>query len=73
MLFEVLLTEDAARDLEEIYDYIAEQDAPHAIKRIGVQNPERASMRRTIICAATVPRPIATSKAPVALTAGPGW
>jgi toxin ParE1/3/4 len=28
MLFEVLLTEDAARDLEEIYDYIARHDAP---------------------------------------------
>ena len=28
MAFEVLLTEDAARDLEEIYDYIAEHDAP---------------------------------------------
>jgi toxin ParE1/3/4 len=28
MLFEVLLTEDAAHDLQEIYDYIAEHDAP---------------------------------------------
>ena len=28
MRFEVLLIEDAARDLEEIYDYIAEHDAP---------------------------------------------
>lgn len=26
--FEVLLTEDARRDLEEIYDYIGEHDAP---------------------------------------------
>ena len=35
MLFEVLLTEDAARDLEEIYDYIAEHDAT-ARRRISV-------------------------------------
>ena len=28
MRFEVLLTEDALRDLEEICDYIAEHDAP---------------------------------------------
>jgi toxin ParE1/3/4 len=28
MLFAVLLTNDAARDLEEIYDYIALHDAP---------------------------------------------
>lgn len=38
MAFEVLLTEDAARDLEEIYDYIAEHDAPakadHVLNRL---------------------------------------
>ena len=38
MLFEVLLTEDAARDLEEIYDYIAEHDGPakaeHVLSRL---------------------------------------
>src|SRR3989304_7620752 len=28
MLFAVLLTNDAARDLEELYDYIAVHDAP---------------------------------------------
>jgi len=28
MRFEVLLTEDAGSDLEELYDYIAEHDAP---------------------------------------------
>ena len=28
MVFEVLLTKDAARDLEELYDYISEHDAP---------------------------------------------
>jgi toxin ParE1/3/4 len=36
--FEVLLTEEAARDLEEIYDYIAEYDDPskagHVLDRI---------------------------------------
>ena len=38
MKFEVRLTLDAARDLEEIYNYIAENDAPakanHVLKRI---------------------------------------
>jgi toxin ParE1/3/4 len=28
MLFSVLLTEDAARDFEELYDYIARHDSP---------------------------------------------
>lgn len=28
MSFEVLLTDDAARDLDELYDYIARHDAP---------------------------------------------
>jgi toxin ParE1/3/4 len=28
MRFEVLLTEDASRDLEDIYTYVAEHDAP---------------------------------------------
>jgi toxin ParE1/3/4 len=36
--FEVSLTEDAARDLEEIFDYIAEHDGPakagHVVDRI---------------------------------------
>lgn len=38
MRFEVLLTEDAARDLEEIYDYIDEYDDPakavHVLERL---------------------------------------
>ncbi|HVL57438.1 MAG TPA: type II toxin-antitoxin system RelE/ParE family toxin [Burkholderiaceae bacterium] len=38
MPFEVLLTEDAQRDLEELYDYIAEHDgldrAAHVLDRI---------------------------------------
>jgi toxin ParE1/3/4 len=29
MSFRVLLTNDAARDLDELYDYIARHDAPH--------------------------------------------
>ena len=28
MRFDVVLTEDAERDLEELYDYIAEHDTP---------------------------------------------
>ena len=28
MRFEVLLTEDAYRDLEELYSYVAEHDSP---------------------------------------------
>ena len=43
MLFEVLLTADAARDLEEIYDYIAEHDAPTR-RRISV--PSNVAVRR---------------------------
>ncbi len=38
MPFEVLMTEDAARDLEEIYDYIARHDtqnsAEHVLEKI---------------------------------------
>jgi toxin ParE1/3/4 len=38
MAFEVFLTDDAAKDIEELYDYIARQDAPenaeHAIAHI---------------------------------------
>lgn len=38
MAFRVLLTDDAARDLEEIHDYIAEHDSPaaanHVLERI---------------------------------------
>ncbi|MBA2674183.1 type II toxin-antitoxin system RelE/ParE family toxin [Ramlibacter sp.] len=36
--YEVVLTEDAAQDLQELYDYIAEHDAPakadHVLERI---------------------------------------
>ncbi|MGH8478396.1 MAG: type II toxin-antitoxin system RelE/ParE family toxin [Gammaproteobacteria bacterium] len=34
MAFRVLLTLDAARDLEEIHDYIAEHDSPEAASHV---------------------------------------
>lgn len=34
MTLRVLLTDDAARDLEEIHDYIAEHDSPAAARRM---------------------------------------
>ena len=40
MRFEVFLTEDANRDLEDIYAYIAEHDAP------GRPRPFSAALRR---------------------------
>lgn len=59
MLFQVLLTEDAARDLEEIYDYIAEYDAParadYVLKRlekvvVGLARfPERGPYPRELL------------------------
>jgi len=53
MRFEVLLTEDANRDLEDVYDYVAEHDAPgkaeallgrieEMIERLSA-NPDRGS------------------------------
>jgi hypothetical protein len=45
MPFEVLMTEDAARDLEEIYDYIARHDtqnrADHVLEK---------SKRHSLVC-----------------------
>ena len=39
VLYEVVLTEDAQQDLQELYDYIAEHDAPakadYVLNRIG--------------------------------------
>ena len=59
MPFEVLLTEDAAGDLEELYDYIAERDAPakadHVLDRIGrvmetlATFPERGSYPKELL------------------------
>ena len=59
MRFEVLLTEDAARDLEEIYGYISEHDAPakasHVLDRIEVvvgglaTFPERGTHPRELL------------------------
>ena len=34
MRYEVVLTEDADRDLEQLYDYIAENDSPRAAERV---------------------------------------
>ena len=57
--FQVSLTEDAARDLEEIFDYIAEHDDPakanHVLDRIeeAVESlatfPERGSHPRELL------------------------
>ena len=59
MKFEVRLTADAARCLEEIYNYIAENDAPakanHVLKRIErvIDNlatfPERGSFPKELL------------------------
>ena len=59
MKYEVLLTADATRDLEEIYDYIAEYDAPakadYVLRRIEqvVDNlatfPERGSYPKELL------------------------
>jgi toxin ParE1/3/4 len=34
MPFEVLLTDDAVRDLEEVYEYIAEHDSPGKARKV---------------------------------------
>lgn len=57
--YEVVLTEDAQRDLEELYDYIAEHDAPakadHVLgaieKLLGtlVSLPERNSITKELV------------------------
>lgn len=57
--YEVVLTEDAQRDLEEIYDYIAEHDAPakadHVLgaieKLLGTLTtfPERSAITKELL------------------------
>lgn len=57
--YEVVLTEDAQRDLEEIYDYIAEHDAPakadHVLDAIEellgtlAVFPERSSITKELL------------------------
>ncbi|HTR24399.1 MAG TPA: type II toxin-antitoxin system RelE/ParE family toxin [Terriglobales bacterium] len=57
--FEVLLTEDAARDLDEIYDYVAEREglsrASHVLDRVEqlVKNlaefPERGAHPKELV------------------------
>jgi toxin ParE1/3/4 len=59
MRFEVLLTEDAGSDLEELYDYIAEHDAPskadYVLDRIEkvmetlATSPERGSYPKELL------------------------
>lgn len=59
MRFEVLLTKDAARDLEEIHDYINEHDDPakavHVLERLEtvidglVTNPQRGSHPKELL------------------------
>lgn len=59
MRFEVLLTEDAARDLEEIYDYIRGHDdlakADYVLERLEAAienlatNPERGSCPKELL------------------------
>lgn len=59
MAFEVLLTEGAERDLEDIYDYIAESDclanAIHVLDRLAVivdslsELPQRGSFPRELL------------------------
>lgn len=59
MRFEVLLTKDAARDLEEIHDYINEHDDPakavHVLERLEttinglVTNPKRGSYPKELL------------------------
>lgn len=59
MRFEVLLTEDAARDIEEIHDYINEYDVPakavHVLERLGAAieslaaNPGRGTFPKELL------------------------
>ena len=59
MSFTILLTQDAASDLEELYDYIAEHDAPskadHVLDRIQkvlatlATFPERGSYPKELL------------------------
>ncbi len=59
MRYEVLLTEDAERDLEELYDYVSEHDAPgkaeallHRVEQVMeslAALPERGSYPRELL------------------------
>ncbi|MBV1786939.1 type II toxin-antitoxin system RelE/ParE family toxin [Marinobacterium sp. D7] len=59
MAFQVLLTNDASRDLEELYDYIESHDAPgkadyvldqieNALSRLS-ENPERGAYPQELL------------------------
>jgi toxin ParE1/3/4 len=59
MRFEVFLTDDASRDLEALYDYIASHDAPekaeYVLDEIGkalsnlAENPERGAFPKELL------------------------
>ena len=59
MPFQVFLTEDAARDLEELYDYIEKHDAPgkadHVLEQIEKgftslsENPQRGTCPKELL------------------------
>ncbi len=59
MIYEVLLTEDAARDLESLYDYIESHDAPEKADYVlsGIEeafsslseNPERRAYPKELL------------------------
>lgn len=59
MSFAVLMTDDAARDLEEVYDYVAQHDAPgkadHVLEQIEkalaslCKSPERGAYPKELL------------------------
>jgi len=59
MTFQVFLTDDASRDLEELYDYVESHDAPgkadYVLEQIGnafsglSENPERGAYPRELL------------------------
>ena len=59
MVFQVFLTDDASRDLEELYDYIASHDAPekadYVLDQIAkvfselTENPERGAFPNELL------------------------
>lgn len=59
MTFQLFLTDDAARDLEELYDYIESHDAPEKANRVLgqiekalftlVKNPKRGACPKELV------------------------
>lgn len=56
MTYKVLLTDDAARDLEELHRYIAEQDAPAAADGVLDRIEKYSTTWRHFLSGATTPR-----------------